>query len=167
MNNLGRNRLRANVRLFYRYIYGKHWNYSPCSLLIFSKLIFWVQICIFSQFKKKNQLPREEMEKEIKPSKFKRICVFCGSSSGKKSSYKEAAVDLAKELVIPPSFSFSFFNPRFVYCPFLIYLCEFISIYKIFIHALNLTTTSNLFIYAILLIFPYDIYILCCYCYSI
>ncbi|KAG5253043.1 cytokinin riboside 5'-monophosphate phosphoribohydrolase LOG [Salix suchowensis] len=32
-------------------------------------------------------------------SKFKRICVFCGSSSGKKASYQEAAVELAKELV--------------------------------------------------------------------
>jgi len=33
-------------------------------------------------------------------SKFKRVCVFCGSSSGKKASYQEAAVELAKELVI-------------------------------------------------------------------
>ncbi|PNS98348.1 hypothetical protein POPTR_016G072000v4 [Populus trichocarpa] len=32
-------------------------------------------------------------------SKFKRICVFCGSSSGKKASYQEAAVEVAKELV--------------------------------------------------------------------
>ncbi|KAF7804242.1 cytokinin riboside 5'-monophosphate phosphoribohydrolase LOG7 [Senna tora] len=32
-------------------------------------------------------------------SKFKRICVFCGSSSGKKSSYQEAAIQLGKELV--------------------------------------------------------------------
>ncbi|VFQ96984.1 unnamed protein product [Cuscuta campestris] len=32
-------------------------------------------------------------------SKFKRICVFCGSSQGKKSSYQDAAVDLGKELV--------------------------------------------------------------------
>ncbi|KAG6437186.1 hypothetical protein SASPL_102097 [Salvia splendens] len=37
-----------------------------------------------------------EMEKE---SRFKRICVFCGSSSGKKPSYQEAAVDLGKQLV--------------------------------------------------------------------
>ncbi|KAK8478913.1 hypothetical protein V6N13_110483 [Hibiscus sabdariffa] len=35
---------------------------------------------------------------EIK-SRFKRICVFCGSSSGKKASYQEAAVQLGKELV--------------------------------------------------------------------
>jgi hypothetical protein len=33
-------------------------------------------------------------------SKFKRICVFCGSSSGKKASYQEAAVEVARELVI-------------------------------------------------------------------
>ncbi|XP_062167333.1 cytokinin riboside 5'-monophosphate phosphoribohydrolase LOG7 isoform X1 [Alnus glutinosa] len=32
-------------------------------------------------------------------SRFKRICVFCGSSSGKKASYQEAAVELGKELV--------------------------------------------------------------------
>ncbi|KAL2554192.1 Cytokinin riboside 5'-monophosphate phosphoribohydrolase LOG7 [Forsythia ovata] len=38
------------------------------------------------------------MEEEIK-SRFKRICVFCGSSSGKKASYQEAAIELGKELV--------------------------------------------------------------------
>ncbi|KAK8584564.1 hypothetical protein V6N13_138523 [Hibiscus sabdariffa] len=36
---------------------------------------------------------------EMKQSKFKRICVFCGSSPGKKSSYKEAAIELGRELV--------------------------------------------------------------------
>jgi hypothetical protein len=39
-------------------------------------------------------------EMEDTESKFKRVCVFCGSSSGKKASYQEAAVELAKELVI-------------------------------------------------------------------
>ncbi|KAK4480881.1 hypothetical protein RD792_011756 [Penstemon davidsonii] len=39
------------------------------------------------------------MEEENKSSKFKRICVFCGSSSGKKASYPEAAIELGKELV--------------------------------------------------------------------
>ncbi|XP_052175955.1 cytokinin riboside 5'-monophosphate phosphoribohydrolase LOG7 [Diospyros lotus] len=38
------------------------------------------------------------MEDETR-SRFKRICVFCGSSSGKKPSYQEAAVELGKELV--------------------------------------------------------------------
>lgn len=33
-------------------------------------------------------------------SKFKRICVFCGSSQGNKTSYQDAAIELAKELVI-------------------------------------------------------------------
>nr|GMD15894.1 cytokinin riboside 5'-monophosphate phosphoribohydrolase LOG1-like isoform X2 [Ipomoea batatas] len=38
-------------------------------------------------------------EKEtLQQSKFKRICVFCGSSPGKKNSYKEAAIELGKEL---------------------------------------------------------------------
>ncbi|XP_059626794.1 cytokinin riboside 5'-monophosphate phosphoribohydrolase LOG1-like isoform X1 [Cornus florida] len=41
------------------------------------------------------------MEKEMKLSKFKRICVFCGSSPGKKSSYKDAAIELGRELVTP------------------------------------------------------------------
>nr|VDC62499.1 unnamed protein product [Brassica rapa] len=35
----------------------------------------------------------------IQKSKFGRICVFCGSSQGKKSSYQDAAVDLGNELV--------------------------------------------------------------------
>lgn len=33
-------------------------------------------------------------------SKFKRICVYCGSSSGNKASYQEAAVELGEEMVI-------------------------------------------------------------------
>lgn len=32
-------------------------------------------------------------------SRFRRVCVFCGSSSGKRSSYRDAAVELGKELV--------------------------------------------------------------------
>ncbi|KAM0009586.1 hypothetical protein Hdeb2414_s0087g00785551 [Helianthus debilis subsp. tardiflorus] len=38
------------------------------------------------------------MEGETR-SRFKRICVFCGSSPGKKAGYQEAAIDLGKELV--------------------------------------------------------------------
>lgn len=34
-----------------------------------------------------------------KPSRFKRICVFCGSSSGNKPSYQLAAIQLANQLV--------------------------------------------------------------------
>lgn len=40
------------------------------------------------------------MQSETKQSKFKRICVFCGSSQGKKTSYQEAAIELGKELVL-------------------------------------------------------------------
>uniref|UniRef100_A0A0D9VNG5 Cytokinin riboside 5'-monophosphate phosphoribohydrolase n=1 Tax=Leersia perrieri TaxID=77586 RepID=A0A0D9VNG5_9ORYZ len=32
-------------------------------------------------------------------SRFKRTCVFCGSSQGNKTTYRDAAIDLAKELV--------------------------------------------------------------------
>lgn len=45
------------------------------------------------------------MEQE-RNSKFNRICVFCGSSSGKKPSYQEAAIDLGKELVTFLCFNF-------------------------------------------------------------
>ncbi|KAF3672775.1 Cytokinin riboside 5'-monophosphate phosphoribohydrolase LOG3 [Capsicum annuum] len=40
-----------------------------------------------------------EMESNAMVSKFKRICVFCGSSHGKKSSYQDAVVVIGKELV--------------------------------------------------------------------
>ncbi|XP_073033513.1 cytokinin riboside 5'-monophosphate phosphoribohydrolase LOG1 [Primulina eburnea] len=40
-----------------------------------------------------------ERESEVKASKFKRICVFCGSSQGKKTSYQESAIELGKVLV--------------------------------------------------------------------
>lgn len=33
------------------------------------------------------------------PSRFRRVCVFCGSSSGKRNCYQDAAVELGKELV--------------------------------------------------------------------
>lgn len=32
-------------------------------------------------------------------SRFKRVCVFCGSSTGKRNCYQDAAVELGKELV--------------------------------------------------------------------
>ncbi|XP_066351503.1 probable cytokinin riboside 5'-monophosphate phosphoribohydrolase LOGL3 [Miscanthus floridulus] len=35
----------------------------------------------------------------MQSSRFRRICVFCGSSQGKKMSYHDAAIDLSKELV--------------------------------------------------------------------
>lgn len=40
-------------------------------------------------------------EQAMRPSKFTRICVFCGSSQGKKRSYQDAAIELGKELVRP------------------------------------------------------------------
>ncbi|CAD6212911.1 unnamed protein product [Miscanthus lutarioriparius] len=35
----------------------------------------------------------------MKQSRFKRICVFCGSSQGKKRSYHDSAIELGNELV--------------------------------------------------------------------
>jgi predicted Rossmann-fold nucleotide-binding protein len=40
------------------------------------------------------------MTMTLRQSRFKRICVFCGSSQGKKPSYHDAAIELANELVI-------------------------------------------------------------------
>ncbi|RVW50906.1 Cytokinin riboside 5'-monophosphate phosphoribohydrolase LOG5 [Vitis vinifera] len=40
------------------------------------------------------------MEKtEMVKSRFKRVCVFCGSSTGKRNCYRDAAIELAQELV--------------------------------------------------------------------
>ncbi|KAG2548437.1 hypothetical protein PVAP13_9KG185300 [Panicum virgatum] len=35
----------------------------------------------------------------MRQSRFKRICVFCGSSQGKKRSYHDAAIELGNELI--------------------------------------------------------------------
>lgn len=58
-----------------------------------------------------------ERESEPKESKFGRICVFCGSSQGKKTSYQDAAIELGKELVHalfsplpPPTMASCFFS---------------------------------------------------------
>ncbi|BAT95883.1 hypothetical protein VIGAN_08270900 [Vigna angularis var. angularis] len=40
-----------------------------------------------------------ETHAEIRVSKFKRVCVFCGSSPGKKRTYQDAAIELGNELV--------------------------------------------------------------------
>jgi len=49
------------------------------------------------------------------PSKFKRVCVFCGSSTGKRQSYREAAIELGQELVMYTStcIAFSQFHLKF------------------------------------------------------
>lgn len=49
-----------------------------------------------------------ERDSEMKvSSKFKRICVFCGSSQGKKTSYQDAAIELGKEMVFSNFWGFS------------------------------------------------------------
>ncbi|KAF2322647.1 hypothetical protein GH714_026522 [Hevea brasiliensis] len=40
-----------------------------------------------------------ELEKKMVKSRFKRVCVFCGSSTGKRDCYRDAAIELAQELV--------------------------------------------------------------------
>ncbi|CAK9313229.1 unnamed protein product [Citrullus colocynthis] len=41
----------------------------------------------------------EKKHKQPLNSRFKRVCVFCGSSAGKRNCYREAAIELAGELV--------------------------------------------------------------------
>lgn len=41
----------------------------------------------------------EKNHKQPLNSRFKRVCVFCGSSAGKRNCYREAAIELAGELV--------------------------------------------------------------------
>jgi hypothetical protein len=36
---------------------------------------------------------------ERRTSRFRRICVYCGSAKGRKASYQDAAVELGQELV--------------------------------------------------------------------
>ena len=43
----------------------------------------------------------EDGKVEARPSKFKRVCVFCGSSTGKRDCYRDAALELGRELVQP------------------------------------------------------------------
>ncbi|KAJ6680942.1 LOG FAMILY PROTEIN YJL055W [Salix koriyanagi] len=52
--------------------------------------------------KSKNKKISQEMEDDkvaVKPSRFKRVCVFCGSSKGKRDCYRDAALELGQELV--------------------------------------------------------------------
>jgi len=57
-----------------------------------------------------------EEESEMKESKFKRICVFCGSSPGNKSSYKDAAIELGNELVMSLSSHISLTHTQMFVC---------------------------------------------------
>jgi hypothetical protein len=62
------------------------------------------------------------MDEEAVRSRFKRVCVFCGSSTGKRECYKDAAIELGQELVliflyIPPKFVFSYVYVVFVVLP--------------------------------------------------
>lgn len=72
---------------------------------------------------------------EIKLSKFKRICVFCGSSPGKKNTYKEAAIELGMELVIMPLHNSSVFVPFFFLSTSLIFPSFLFLIFEISVYS--------------------------------
>lgn len=55
------------------------------------------------------------MEENDAKSKFRRICVFCGSSSGHRKVFSDAALELGNELVC------SFLAPSLCFTPFFIF----------------------------------------------
>ena len=55
----------------------------------------------------KEELVEAGAQVAMAASRFRRICVFCGSSKGKKTSYQEAAVELGRELVRSDLLNFS------------------------------------------------------------
>lgn len=80
--------------------------------------------------KQKSLLKTMEMEGKIqKNSRFKRVCVFCGSSTGKRNCYSDAAIDLAHELVplSPIHKQYSRLNTFF----FSLTLCTFFSFFLV------------------------------------
>lgn len=56
-----------------------------------------------------------ERQGEMQQSKFGRICVFCGSSQGKKTSYQDAAIQLGQELVYAHIYQINIFLFKIFY----------------------------------------------------
>lgn len=57
-----------------------------------------------------------ELERKMVKSRFKRVCVFCGSSTGKRDCYRDAAIELAQELVQRLYLSFCNLFLVFIFC---------------------------------------------------
>lgn len=55
----------------------------------------------------------ESQDRRCSASRFKRVCVFCGSSPGKKQTYQLAATELGHELVSSPLLSLISFRTNF------------------------------------------------------
>lgn len=72
-------------------------------------------------------------EGEMKLSKFGRICVFCGSSQGKKSSYQDAAIELGQELVLFFTALLIFLQPFNQNVFFMVCNVSFVVIFCIFV----------------------------------
>ncbi|KAJ0806278.1 hypothetical protein HanPI659440_Chr02g0087711 [Helianthus annuus] len=70
------------------------------------------------------------MEGETR-SRFNRICVFCGSSPGKKAGYQEAAIDLGKELVYIHTYIYIYiyiYYMIYLYNLYIFYLSQFFDV---------------------------------------
>lgn len=71
------------------------------SILVKRSSIYRIRTPLQSKQTKKVRRNFEEMEgKVVMKSRFKSVCVFCGSSTGKRDCYRDAAIELAQELVL-------------------------------------------------------------------
>lgn len=89
------------------------------------------------------------MQSETKQSKFKRICVFCGSSQGKKTSYQEAAIELGKELVLlswQQWHSFLYYLIFFIFYFFLLLLLLFCFPFVLLLYSLLHTLSTSSYV---------------------
>lgn len=84
--------------------------YSGCFISVVLKLSLPAYLhyrsfllrCLLTKQEARNPEWRE-MEGKVVSSRFKRVCVFCGSSVGKRNCYRDAAIEIAQELVFSSS----------------------------------------------------------------
>nr|DAD49034.1 TPA_asm: hypothetical protein HUJ06_018971 [Nelumbo nucifera] len=62
-------------------------------------------------------------------SKFKRVCVFCGSSSGNRKVFSDAALELGTELVNSGPFRLSTYNWSIAFFFFFFHSCFHVAFY--------------------------------------
>lgn len=107
----------------------KHTNTLPTiqKWLVTTIFLLFSSLCVTNRGKNsakyregEREIGREmERDGEMKHSRFSRICVFCGSSQGNKSSYQDAAIQLAQEMVF---YYFPLFFKNKNKQPFLVFL---------------------------------------------
>lgn len=89
-----------HVLKFGVYVYIEAWSMDHGPVLDFSIGTLWENSVDKKGFHQTHPNKEKKMEEtEMVRSRFKRVCVFCGSSTGKRDSYRDAALELAQELV--------------------------------------------------------------------